>query len=307
MKATFHLVTGFLGSGKTTLIDRLLGELSQRKRIAVIQNEFAPTGVDGKLLKRRHDDFHLVEINNGSVFCVCQLGTFHRTMDGLLETVCPELIFLEASGLADPISIIDLLLAGGLNDRVALGRIVSLVDAPNFFRGLSGLQRFQHQLMVADAVVVNKMDLFEGDLAGIESEIRKLNPWAAIHTASRAKVDWPTLTAAHDSNHRAAQSFEDRVSEGRPEMSACVLRTHDRIDRARLERFIADLQPDCPRIKGFMGLNDGTTVSFHSVYEKLEIEELPGYSGPSELIAFGEGLTVRELHQRFRACAEGRA
>ena len=46
MKATFHLVTGFLGSGKTTLLDRLLGQLSGQHRIAVVQNEFAPSGVD---------------------------------------------------------------------------------------------------------------------------------------------------------------------------------------------------------------------------------------------------------------------
>ena len=70
----FYLITGFLGSGKTTLLKYLLNHVGSRYRIAVIQNEFAPTGMDGMELKRESPDFKLLEINNGSVFCVCQLG-----------------------------------------------------------------------------------------------------------------------------------------------------------------------------------------------------------------------------------------
>lgn len=301
MKTTFHLVTGFLGSGKTTLLDRLLRELSGERKIAVIQNEFAPTGVDGKQLKRNNDRFHLVEINNGSVFCVCQLGTFHKTMERLLDEVQPEMIFLEASGLADPISIIDLLFDAGLDDRLALGRVISLVDAPNFFRGLSGLQRFRHQLMVADTVVINKLDLFEDDLEAVQNEIRQLNPYAEILTASYADVEWGSLGSGPE-DHPAARAHQGAESGGRPGLPVCVLRTHDPADPAGLERFLRELQPQCPRIKGYLNLTDGKVVAVHSVFDQLEITWLEDYNGPSELIAFGEGLTVRGLRQRFKAC-----
>ena len=301
MKATFHLITGFLGSGKTTLLDRLLRELSGKRKIAVIQNEFAPTGVDGKELKRNNDGFHLVEINNGSVFCVCQLGTFHKTMEQLLDEVQPEMIFLEASGLADPISIIDLLFKAGLDDRLALGRVISLVDAPNFFRGLSGLQRFRHQLMVADTVLINKLDLFAGDLEAINTEIRQLNPFAEILTASYADVGWNALGSG-STDHAAARAHQGAESGGRPGLPVCVLRTHDPADPAGLERFLRELQPTCPRIKGFLNLSDGRVVAVNSVYDQLEIQHIESYSGPSELIAFGEGLTVRGVRQRFKAC-----
>lgn len=56
--------------GLSTLLKNILHEEGSRRRIAVIQNEYAPTGVDGQELKREFPDFKLVEINNGSVFCV---------------------------------------------------------------------------------------------------------------------------------------------------------------------------------------------------------------------------------------------
>lgn len=302
MKATFHLITGFLGSGKTTLLDHLLRNLTQQARTAVIQNEFAPTGVDGKELKRNHDGFHLVEINNGSVFCICQLGTFHQAMDKLLDEVQPDTIFLEASGLADPISIIDLLFAGGLDERVALGRVISLLDAPNFFRGLSGIQRFRHQLMVADTVIINKMDLYDGDLGAITKKVRSLNPHAEILTATHANVDWPALFSDRTANNSAANRYAGNESASRPEMSTCVLRTHDKVDRDGLERFLDSMRKDSPRIKGLLNMKDGKSVSFQTVFEQVVIEEIADYAGPSELIVFGENLTVRDVRQRFRAC-----
>ncbi len=304
MKTTFHLITGFLGSGKTTLLDRLLGELSHEARIAVIQNEFAPTGVDGRALKRNNKDFHLVEINNGSVFCVCQLGTFHKTLEKLLDDVQPEMIFLEASGLADPIAIIDLLFSADLGERVELGRIISLVDAPNFFRGLSSLQRFKHQLMVADTIIINKMDLFDGDLGDITGRLRELNPYAEIRTATYADVDWASLCPTGQESNRAARRYEGSESEGRPEMNTCVLRTHDRVDRKGLERFLDSLKPGCPRIKGFLGLKNGKFVSFQSVYDQVEMREIEDYVGPSELIVFGESLTVGGVRRQFKACTQ---
>lgn len=301
MKATFHLITGFLGSGKTTLLDRLLRELSPSVRIAVIQNEFAPSGVDGKELKRNRQDFHLVEINNGSVFCVCQLGTFHQTVEKLLDSVQPEMIFLEASGLSDPISIIDLLFEAGLDNRLELGHIISLVDAANFSRGLNSLQRFKHQLMVADHVVINKMDLLDGKLDDITGELRNLNPYADTTTATHADVDWARLCSKNAGKNQAARCHEGKTSAGRPDVSTCVLRTHDRVSRAGLEQFLRSMQPACSRIKGFMTLDDGRSVSFHSVFEQLEIREIGDYAGPSELIVFGQGLTVGDVRRRFKA------
>ena len=296
----FNLITGFLGSGKTTLLSNLLSELSSGKRIAVIQNEFAPSGVDGKELQQSNEDFKLVEINNGSVFCVCQLGNFEKNMQKVIAEYQPEIIFLEASGLADPISVIELLQSPGLKDKIVLDKIISLVDAPNFFKGLNMLIRFKHQIMVADKLIINKIDLLDEDLSEIKKALKQLNPYAEILPTSFAKVDWKALAVNEIDKGNAAKRYLGQESEGRPDINACVLRTHDKISEVGLTEFLKELTKTCPRIKGYLNLSDGSVVSIHCVYEDIEIKNLEKYVGPSELIAFGHGLTVSELRKIFK-------
>ena len=296
----FNLITGFLGSGKTTLLGNLLNELSATKRIAVIQNEFAPSGIDGKELKRLNNDFKLVEINNGSVFCVCQLSNFVQNLLKLIEDYKPDFIFLEASGLADPISVVELLQTEELKDKVALDKSICLVDAPNFFKGLSSLVRFKHQIMVADKIIINKIDLFEGNLADIEIKLRELNPFAEIIQTSYAEIAWSDLVAFSEKNGSASKRYIGKTSGGQPEIKTCVLRTHDKIKPQALQAFIAELQSDCLRIKGYLNLIDGRVMSVHSVYDEVEFKELKNYTGPSELIIFSTHLSVSSLRKIWK-------
>lgn len=300
----FNLITGFLGSGKTTLLSKLLNELSSHKRIAVIQNEFAPSGIDGKELKQKNEGFKLVEINNGSVFCVCQLNNFVQNMKSLIEDYKPEIIFLEASGLADPISVIELLQTETLKDIVTLDKIISLVDAPNFFKGLSGLVRFKHQIMVADTLIINKTDLADNNLDQIKAELKTLNPYAETISTSYAKVDWKSLCNANTITSQAAKQYIGQQSEGRPEIKACVLRTHDKLSEAAFKLFINDLMQTCLRVKGYLNLDDDRVMSVHSVFDKVDYVILDNYSGPSELIAFGENLMVTDLRKKFKKYTE---
>ena len=83
----------------------------------------------------------------------------------------PEIVFLEASGLADPISIAELLQTPSLSNRITLDKSICLVDAVNYFKGLSTLVRFKHQLMVADVIILNKIDLYDGDLKDIKKSV----------------------------------------------------------------------------------------------------------------------------------------
>ena len=298
---SFNLITGFLGSGKTTLLSNLLTELSDKKRIAVVQNEFASSGIDGKELQKDNQGFKLVEINNGSVFCVCQLSNFVKNMQKLIDEYQPEIIFLEASGLADPISVVELLQTEELQGKITLDKSICLVDAPNFFKGLSSLVRFKHQLMVADKIIINKTDLFEGNIEDVVREIKELNSYAGIILSTYAKVNWHEFEER--SNGIAARRFIGEQSEGRPDINACVLRTHNKISESQLVAFIHELQVYCPRIKGHLNLEDDRVVSIHSVYDILEIKELKNYVGPSELIAFGHQLVIGDLRKTFKKFA----
>ncbi len=300
---SFNLITGFLGSGKTTLLSNLLTELSAIKRIAVIQNEFAPSGIDGKELQQDNQGFKLVEINNGSVFCVCQLSNFVQNMQKLIDDYHPEIVFLEASGLADPISVVELLQTDELKDKITLDKSICLVDAPNFFKGLSSLVRFKHQIMVADKIIINKTDLFDGNIDDVVQAIKELNSYADIISTSYAKVEWKEFEISELIKGTAAKRFIGEQSAGRPDINACVLRTHNKISEPQLKAFIHELQANCPRIKGYLNLDDNRVVSIHSVYDTLEIKELKNYVGPSELIAFGHQLVISDLRKTFKKYA----
>jgi G3E family GTPase len=336
----FYLVTGFLGSGKTTFLKNVLATWSGEQRIAVIQNEFAAQGVDGAELKLAGSGFKLVEINNGSVFCVCLMATFVESLQKVIREYNPEMIFLEASGLADPINIIELLGREGLKENVGLAHIITIVDAPNFERGMKMLPRFRHQVMIADTVIVNKSDIFKGSRSLLSDEISKLNPFAGIIETAWCKTDLKDLIFPEDNNpestgsgsenmggitsgritfyeasqrdipgegnfitgtrHRAAASLTGTEPGGRPEINACVLRAHGKLTPEGLMLFIKELQESSPRIKGFINLTNGNVMAVQTVFEYCDVRQVSGYEGPSEIIAFGNNLTVRHLMNSFK-------
>ncbi len=336
----FFLVTGFLGSGKTTLLKEILQSYSAERRIAVIQNEFAPAGIDGIDLKMTGSGFRLVEINNGSVFCVCLMDTFVESVQDIIEEYKPEMIFLEASGLSDPVNIIELLGREGLNGRIGLANVITIVDAPNFEKGRKTLPRFRHQIMVADTVLINKSDLFHGNRSLLHDQIRAINPFAAIIETDYCKTDLKSLifsgegiTRVPDSGseypevvttdrkspdgrppadisgegvgisgkvHKVAAAFFGRKPAGRPDIDACVLRAHNKLTPGGLKSFIKELQELSPRIKGFINMENGDVMAVQTVFEHCEISQISGYEGPSELIAFGRGLTPRYLRDLIR-------
>jgi len=299
-KSDFFLITGFLGSGKTTFLKYILNTIGEKHRIVIIQNEFAPTGVDGKELQNTGKDFTLVEINNGSVFCVCQLSTFVSTMEKLLEKYDPEMVFLEASGISDPVNILELLQYGILREKLILKHIYAIADASLFFREINMLERFRHQLMIADNIILNKTDLCKDDTGKIEKEIRKLNPFATIIKTIYCETPLPGIMREQETGHKAAERFAGRKSGGRPGINTCVLRTNDKISENDLHNFIRELLPDCIRIKGFVNLADGRTVAVQTVFEHVEFKEIANFSGLTEIIVFSEYLTVKTVYGKFK-------
>jgi G3E family GTPase len=233
----FFLITGFLGSGKTTLLENILNEFSREKRIVVIQNEFAPTGTDGKHLKLGGNPFHLEEINNGSVFCICLLGTFRQTLEKVLNRHDPEMIFLETSGLSDPVNIMEILQDERFNNRLSPIRIISVIDALNFEKGLGIFPGFRHQIMVADTVIINKTDRVNIPDTIVKDKVRELNPFAGITETSWCQIDIRSLIVdEHDFQHKA-DAFNQTTST-RPAVNVCVMRAHQKISQPSLEIFL---------------------------------------------------------------------
>ena len=183
------VVTGFLGSGKTTLINRILNE-QHGKKLAVIVNEFGEISIDGQLVV--HDDqAELVEFNNGCLCCTVR-GDLIETLGRLQERAGKlDGILIETTGLADPAPVAStFFVADDVKAGIRLDAFVTVVDAVNLEANLAQSNEAVEQVAFSDVILINKIDLVSTDqVRSIEARIRKLNPLATIHHTANAEID----------------------------------------------------------------------------------------------------------------------
>ncbi len=193
------ILTGYLGAGKTSLLNRILSQ-DHGRRYAVIVNEFGEIGIDGDLIIG--GDEELFEMNNGCVCCTVR-GDLIRTLHALLNrptsmgvsgdpsAAAFDAILIETTGLADPGPVAQTFFVDAfLLARTRLDSITTLVDARHIEARLTDSREAVEQVAFADLIVLNKTDLVdETGLQTIEARLRGLNPLAAIHRALRADID----------------------------------------------------------------------------------------------------------------------
>ena len=289
-----HLVTGFLGSGKTTFLKNYLDQFSGSRKIGIIQNEFSDSNIDGIELKQRDPGFELLEINNGSVFCVCLLGSFIDSLARFIEEVHPDEIILEASGMSDPLSIGQILQSPKLRLNVYLGQVWCLVDAVNF-RKISALQtRVNHQIRIADVVIINKSDLVDSKNDELVQVIRKLNPFAAVVSTAFARVEF--------NQYEPVPKFFPanlQAENGRPDLESQVVKSNRLIAPEKLQEFAEMIQPGCLRSKGYVNLTTGKKVFLQGTFGLFEFHEADAFTSPTELVIIGNFPDNRSFQKLF--------
>jgi G3E family GTPase len=151
------LLTGFLGAGKTTLLKSLL-EHYRETPVGLIVNDFGEVNIDARLLEK--DGITLAELQNGSIFCSCIKENFMRALIEL-SSLNIEYLFIEASGLADPGNMEQILSAiqSRLSRRYDYRGSVCILDGESFLDMFPMLPAVGNQLTYAGAVLVNKEEL----------------------------------------------------------------------------------------------------------------------------------------------------
>jgi cobalamin biosynthesis protein CobW len=182
------LVSGFLGSGKTTLVRHLLADARAKGlRLAIVSNEFGELGIDRALLGG--GDELLVELGGGCV--CCQLSDeLVDTLELLRARVRPSRVIIETSGVALPydtqLNLYREPVAGWVGDDVTA--VVVNAEQLDAGRDLEGT--FEDQVTSADLLVLNKLDLVPAlRLGALEARLRALEPEAPIVRALHGRVD----------------------------------------------------------------------------------------------------------------------
>ena len=177
-----NIVTGFLGSGKTTVLNQLLSS-PDLADTAVLVNEFGEIGIDHLLVKSIDDDIFLLE--SGCICCSVRddfSASLLRLHDRRAQGSAPpfQRVLLETTGIADPIAISELALSDKeIVQRYFCRKIVTVVDAVYGQSNLDKHIEAVKQVSVADHIIVSKTDLCaQPQLDGIEERLRQLNPLA---------------------------------------------------------------------------------------------------------------------------------
>ncbi len=187
------VVTGFLGSGKTTLINKLL-KRPDMNRVAVIVNEFGEQAIDNDLVEASSEQMML--LNNGCLCCVLR-GDLQETLRDLFvkrrngDIIDFTRVIIETTGLADPAPVMQTLMTDDmLLAHYRLDCVVTLADAVNGIEQLDTMQEPVKQAALADRIVITKSDLAgEEGTVRLEARLRELNPQAPIKRAVNGEID----------------------------------------------------------------------------------------------------------------------
>lgn len=187
------IVTGFLGSGKTTFINNVL-KLNKDVKIALIENEFGEVSIDSMLLMDYKPE-RILELNNGCICC----SIFNEFSLALQELVKShdylEQLIIETTGVADPGPVIEPFYHDrDLAQLFELKGTVCVVDSINFLDQIGGFEQ-QKQIMLSDLIITNKINLTDvGKLIQIREKLESLNRTASIVETNYAHVDGSQLS-----------------------------------------------------------------------------------------------------------------
>ena len=191
------LLSGFLGTGKTTLLNRLLSGLTDR-RVAVLVNDFGDLNVDADLVVGQ--EASLLRLEGGCICCTMQGGVTSALSYLLGRDEPPEHIVIEASGISDPVPIAVHLMMPGLQSLLRLDSVLTVIDAERApYEDQADIQNLvESQIKMANIVLLNKADLVDADrIRELRAWIKDWTPGARILETVHADAPLPLLIDQH--------------------------------------------------------------------------------------------------------------
>jgi G3E family GTPase len=265
------VVSGFLGSGKTTLVQQLLREAQQTGlRVAVISNEFGELGIDQALLGDGDEAF--VELDGGCVCCKLS-DELLETLEMLHERVDPDAVVIETSGVALPGEVQLNFWREPVSEWVADDVAVIVVNAEQVLEGRELSATFEAQVSSADLLLLNQIDRVPvEELARLEEQLREIEPDAPLFRTVHCGID-PNLLFPPDPNglrtarRRAAPA---PAAHSHEEFEAQELRFQD---GATPEEIVIRLRElGALRAKGFVRTSEGLRL-VQGVGARLDLTE----------------------------------
>ena len=323
------VITGYLGSGKTTLINQILTN-ENGKKYALLINEFGDIGIDAQLITTSNEE--LIELNNGCICCVIRGDLVIALRDLLDREINLDGIFIETTGLADPGPVIQTFFADQiLQSKARLDSVITVVDAIHILDQLADSEEPSRQIGFADQIILNKAGSIDAaKLAAIENGIKALNPISVIHRCERCRIE-PSLLLQrqdydlaalperltsiesephiHDANCDHAHDADNHLTTSNIESFSLI--SEKAMNSQKLELWLEELltlqSQEILRSKGIINAKGNSRkIVFQSVNMMLEGEELDEWPDneirTSRLVFIGRKLDTASLKVGFKAC-----
>ena len=203
-KITITVLTGFLGSGKTTILTSLIKQ-KQMAKAAIIINEFGEVGLDHDLIETT--DEKVIELQNGCICCTIQ-GDLKTTLLNLLKKmekgdISPfDHVIIETTGLADPVPIIHTLMTSLDLQRIySIDGVITVVDTVNGESTYNAHEEAVKQTAFADRIILSKTDIAdEIAINSLTKRIRKISPKVTIIKSDKKSLPVSKLLGLNDYN-----------------------------------------------------------------------------------------------------------
>lgn len=296
MATKIDIISGFLGAGKTTMINKLLEEKNLGQGIAIIENEYGDINIDSKRIGQ--SEIEIKSITSGCICCSLQ-GEFDTAMKELIDEFKPNRIIIEPTGvgkLSDIINVVNKL----KNERdVVLNMAIAIVDAVEFedFIDVFG-EFFKDQIQYATTVTLSKTQLVEEEKVDeIITCIRDINPngniiatpWDKLSSRNILELAESNKSKRHDyleDNHHHHDHEDDKFQ-------YWTMETAKKYDNNRLKEILRELKEEkygnVLRAKGALSDDESNWMSFDFLRNNIEIKNVEP-QGIGQIVVIGKEL-----------------
>lgn len=293
------LLTGFLGSGKTTFLNWLLKNHPDLK-VSVILNEFGDISLESQFVNQKNES--VIELANGCMCCVAK-ADLPRVINYIL-TSSPETqyILIEASGLSDPDPIHDSFTHPSLSNHVYLSQIICVVDAINFLTNINNHKIITAQISDSDLIIISKISLSTTEnLLSVKNYFSSNLPNTKVLEWNEALNPQDFLVSNPKQSVSEEESEHDHVHEHETYQNNWIINTN-KYSREKISDIYSKLPSEIIRSKGYFVDSDGSKILIQFSNGKLELissQWHPGEDSKTTILFIGKNFDPSRLASLF--------